>query len=514
MNHRHWRLALVAASSTLAMASAAAAQAGDGTTIEELVVTAQKREERLQDVPVSVAAVGEDQLQRQNITTLSDLSRAVPSLSSNGAIRGVTTSGAARSSSGAVAIVLDGVDLGHPAVGAAQLSSLFDTERVEVLAGPQGMLFGKNASAGVIHVVTKSPDPSGFEAIAHADVGEHGYRRMQFTANVPLAANAALRVGLHNDEDHGIVRNVLTGNIPKGHSRGVRARLLWEPSENLRINLIADYDRAAQNGLRDIAFAIAPTAALQARLAACGIVASLDNRENCADGVSKVPGKDRKYGFSGQIDYDLNGFILTSITAYRYRMVGDFDFRGPGLDSDFLSADILSTNLTPERLKIFSQEFRVASPAGEKLEYVLGFYHSDTQQDDQVIQGGGLGLVPPPLRIGRVNILDIYSRSTALFGQATLHVTDQLSLIAGARYTDESLKDVSVQLTNTTTPSVPSYGFIFNPGFVLAPVNAKEKTDNFSWKLGVQYEFSTDLMAYATATRGYKGPAINDSTLR
>ncbi|GGL35504.1 TonB-dependent receptor [Caulobacter rhizosphaerae] len=518
MSHRHWILGLVAASSTFAITAAASAQTASAPasqpasvdTIEELVVTAQKREQRLIEVPLSVAAVGSDQLQRQNITSISDLSRAVPSISANGSVRGVSTNGAARSSEGAVAVVLDGVELGHPAVGASQVSSIFDVERVEVLSGPQGMLFGKNASAGVINIVTKAPNPSRFEAIGHADVGNAGFVRLQGVVNVPVSDNAALRISAHRDENEGIVRNTLTGGKPESHSTGVRGRFLWEPSSDLAINLIADYDRAGSNGLRDVAYAIAPTAALQARLAACGIVASLSNRQNCAEGNSKVPGRDTKYGFSGQVDYQVGGFTLTSITAYRHRQTGDFDYNGLGGDSDFLSTDILSTNLTPERLSTISQELRLTSPAGEKLEYVAGLFYSQTDQRDQVIQAGGLGALPPPLRIGRIAKLDIYSRSMAAFGQATYHVTDAFSLIAGARYTDDTLKDVSQSLTNTTTPSVADYGYIYSPAFFLAPVNAKVKTDNFSWKLGAQYVWSRELNAYFTATRGYKGPAVND----
>jgi iron complex outermembrane receptor protein len=519
MSHRQWILGLVAASSTLAIASVGAAQtaappapaaAASVDTIEELVVTAQKREQRLIEVPLSVTAVGADQLQRQNITSLTDLSRAVPSVSANGSVRGVSTNGSARSSEGAVAVVLDGVELGHPAVGAAQVSSIFDVERVEVLSGPQGMLFGKNASAGVINIVTKAPNPSRFEAIGHADAGSAGFVRLQGVVNLPVSDNAALRISAHHDENEGIVRNTLTGQKPESHSTGVRGRFLWEPSSDLSINLIADYDRAGSNGQRDVAYAIAPTAALQARLAACGIVASLSNRQNCSEGNSKVPGRDTKYGLSGQIDYQVGGFTLTSISAYRHRQTGDFDYHGLGGDSDFLSTDILSTNLTPERLSTISQELRLTSPAGEKLDYVAGLFYSQTDQRDQVIQAGGLGLVPAPLRIGRIAMLDIYSRSLAAFGQATYHVTDAFSLIVGARYTDDILKDTSNSLTNATTPTVASYGYIYSPGFYLAPVNAKVKTNNFSWKLGAQYVFSRDLNAYFTATRGYKGPAVND----
>lgn len=486
------------------------ARAADAATndqsVSELVVTAQKREERLQDVPVSVSVVGAAQLDRQNITTITDLSRAVPSLGSNGGIRGVATNGVARSSESSVSVVLDGVVLGR-----AVITDLFDLDRVEVLSGPQGTLFGKNASAGVINIVTKAPDPSKFEVIGHADVGNLELQRERITLNAPLSSDAAIRVGLHHDEQGGWITDTLTGQKNENETWGGRARLLWEPSSNLRINLIGDYEKTTGTGVPPEGFAIAPTAVLQASLASCGVTASLTNTRNCADGVSARTARAEDYGLSAQIDYTLpHDFVLTSITANRWANTGDFGYKGLGGDSDLLSADILSTNLVPHDVKTFSQELRIASPAGGRLEGVAGLYFSDTKTLDQIIQGGTLGLVPPPLRLGRINIIHVYERSYAAFGQATFHVTDHLSLIAGARYTDETVKDVSTSLTDMTTPTVASYGFIYNPGFFLAPVNARAKTDNFSWRLGAQYEWSKDVMAYVTATRGYKGPAIND----
>lgn len=495
------------------------AQADDSSNDAIIIVTAQKREERILDVPVSVNAVASEQLDRQRVYSLGDLSRAVPSVSSNGAIRGISTGGAARSSAGAVAIILDGVDLGPPVVGNAQISNLFDVERIEVLSGPQGTLFGTTASAGVINVVTKAPNPSKFEVSGRLEVAEFGFHREQLTLNLPLASNLALRVSGHNDENRGIVRNVISGNRPKSYDRGVRGRLLWEPSDDLTVNLIADYNRGGGNGERDVVYAIAPTPALQARLAACGITASLNNRENCPRGVSPVTARNEKYGFSGQVDLGLGDHTLTSITAYRRHRIGDMDYNGPGGDSDFLSENILDTNLTAEDLQTFSQEIRLTSPSNQQLEYVLGLYYFEKNQKDSVIQAGLLGLppallpllgIPPLTAIGRVTLLDIDQRAYAAFGQATFHVTDRLSLIAGARYTNDKLTDVSTSLTPLTNPTLASYGYAFNPAFFLAPVDEGIKINNFSWKLGAQYDLAPDVMAYFTATRGYKGPSVND----
>lgn len=475
--------------------------------VGDIVVTATKREERLLNIPISVNVVGATQLERQNITSITDLSRAVPALGTGSSVRGISTNGFARSSEAAVSVVLDGVVLGRSAI-----NNIFDIERVEVLSGPQGMLFGKNASAGVINIVTKAPNPAGFEMIAHADIGNYKYMRDRVTVNAPLASNAALRVGMHLEQQGGYVTNTRTGRENRAYSYGARARLLWEPSDNLSINLIGDVDKGSDNGVGTRTFAVVGTPLLASRLAACGIVARLDNDRHCAEGETPITARTLAYGLSAQLDYRLPGdYVLTSITAKRWRETGDFDYKGLGGDTDALNIDILSTNLAPSYVKTFSQELRLASPVDQTISFVTGLYASRTRTRDQIFQAGTLGLVPSPLRVGRVSQIGIFQRSYAAFGQATIHATDKLSLIVGARYTDEVVEDNGKSLTPTTTPSLNSFGVIFVPALLIANVNQRVKTDNFSWRLGVQYQWTPSLMTYFTAARGYKGPAVNDS---
>lgn len=491
-------------------AESGSSQQATGRTDEsatDIVVTANKREERLLDAPLTVNVVGSAQLERQNITNIADLSRAVPALASNGGVRGISTNGFARSSEAAVSVVLDGVVLGRSAP-----SNLFDIERVEVLSGPQGMLFGKNASAGVINIITKAPDPTDFQLIAHADFGNYRYLRERLTLNVPLANNAAVRIGLHHEQQGGYVTNVRTGRENRNYSYGARARLLWEPTDRLTLNLIGDIDKGGDNGVAGRTFAVVETPALANRLAACGIVVRLDNDRHCAEGETKITARTLAYGFSAQLDYDLHSdFVLTSITANRWRETGDFDYIGLGGDTDGLDVDILSTNLAPSNVKTFSQEFRLTSPADRTVAFVLGLYASRTKTRDQIFQAGTLGLLPPPLRVGRVSRINIVQRSYAAFGQATIHATDKLSFIVGGRYTDEYVHDNGLSLTPTTNPPLSDFGVLFLPALLIADVDERVNTNNFSWRLGVQYEWSPTLMTYFTAARGYKGPAVNDA---
>lgn len=475
------------------------------TALEEVVVTAQKREERLQDVPVSVSVIDTEQLARQNITSVAELTRAVPALNGGGvtggiAIRGVSTNGFARSSEGAVSVVLDGV-----ATGRTQIANIFDIERVEVLSGPQGMLFGKNASAGVINIVTKAPDPSDFAVIAHIDYGNYDYEREQLTVNAPLGSSAAMRVGLHHDTQSGVTKNVLRDSETQPRHYGGRMRLLWDATDALTFNLIGDWDKTEGTGDPTGVFAIAGTPALASRIEACGIVASLKNTKNCAEGVNSVISDTLRYGGSLQVDYTLPGdYVLTSITAKRWVEAGDFDYTGLGGDTDLLPGDLLSTNLAPTDIDTFSQELRLTSPLGQFIEFVGGLYYYEQTSKDLVVQGGTLGLLP--FRIGNATYIDVEQQSYAAFGQATINVTDQFALIVGGRYDDEKLTDRTSQRPRS------DYGFVaaFPPGSVFTAIDEEVKSDNFSWKLGAQYNWSPDLMTYFTATRGYKGPAIND----
>lgn len=483
------------------------ADSPDSQSVSEIVVTATKRQEKLLSIPISVNLVNANQLERQNITSISDLSRAVPALGAGNSVRGVATNGFARSSEAAVSVVVDGVVMGRSAI-----NNLFDIERVEVLSGPQGMLFGKNASAGVINIVTKAPDPTKVEFIAHADIGNYIYQRERLTLNLPLASNAALRVGGHFEQQGHYVTNVRTDRQNRNYSFGARARFLWEPSDALTFNLIGDIERAGDNGVSTRTFAVVETASLAAKLANCGLVARLDNDRNCAEGETPITARALTYGFSAQADLELSGdYVLTSITANRWRETGDFDYIGLGGDTDALNIDILSTNLTPSYVSTFSQELRLASPVDQTVSFVAGLYASRTRTRDQVFQAGTLGLVPPPLRVGRVSRIYIVQRSLAAFGQATIHATDKLSLIAGGRFTDEIVKDHSINLDPTTNPPLSSFGVIYVPALQMANVDERVKTTNFSWRLGIQYDWTPNLMTFFTAARGYKGPAVNDA---
>lgn len=470
-------------------------------TIGEVVVTAQKREQRLQDVPVSVSAVSGDTLKTQDVTNVQQLQYAVPELDAPGghfAIRGIGTTTFARSAESDVSIVVDGVVQGE--YNPPQ-SGLFDLQRVEVLSGPQGMLFGKNASAGVVNIVTNAAALNQFEAAGHVDAGSQGYDIFQGVLNIPLGDTAALRVSGFHDGYGNYTTNLYDGTrYGAVDDSGGRARLLWQPTSNLTINLLADYEKqesASTSTSRQLAGLLAPA------ILACGVKPGPDNLNTCID--APVVGGYEDYGASLQIDYRLGDFTISSITADRQH-----SDHGGG-DTDGSPINVLDVNSSKDFDNQFSQELRLTSPTGQRVEYVAGLYFWDYDFKPMTDQAGGIGALPPPLQADRSSYGHVNQLSYAAFGQATVKLVDDVSLILGGRETRDQLSSSTVNYVN------PAVG-IFIPGFSVpgtqggGQVYSSDKidTDNFSYRVGLQYKPSRHLMLYVTYSRGYKGPAINN----
>ncbi len=495
-----------AALSMLAGSQAWAQQATAGDqarTISEVVVTAQKREERLQDVPVAISVVGQQQLQQQQITRVEDLVRSVPALTTYGqpgnpdtryAIRGITTQSFSITSEQAVSFVLDGVVLGR-----TPTSGLFDVARIEVLRGPQGTLFGKNASGGVVHIVTNEPKLNTFEAVAHVDFGDkYSMRNTNLVLNAPLGDTAAVRLTLGESSTKGFLHNQVRNEDSKRWLNNARLRLRWEPTENLSINLIADNERQKTTEQVYIQFDQYRSLATGAQvpIPGCGpnAVVTPNSRFSCGADPSFFTGHD--YGVSGQVDWRIGDYTLTSISSYRrYLQDGRLDVDGLPVFA-FANGNIFNN-------KVATQELRIASPAGQQLEYVAGIYLSNTKVYNHLTQiiGPAFGLAPVMTPFNNPNDAKSETKNYALFGQATFHATDALSLIGGVRLTkdDVRLDQQSFASIGVLIPRLVALG---------TPITTTDKRENFSWRLAAQYEFDDSLMVYASAARGYKGPQI------
>ncbi|HEX3837787.1 MAG TPA: TonB-dependent receptor [Steroidobacteraceae bacterium] len=491
------------------------ANPSSGDTLEEVVVTAERRPEVLKDVPAAVTLVNAQQLADQHVYNIAELAQTTPALEmiqafggpgGGGQIRGIGTQSFTRSAEGAVGIVVDGISQGN-----VNVSNIFDVQHIEVLEGPQGTLFGLTSSAGVISILTNAPDPTGFHTNWHADYANKGtagslfgQETLQGVVNLPLSDISALRVSTSIDDNKGVEHNSFTGRDDTADNFGLRARYLLKLSDSVQLNVISDWERTVQQGAEGGAIASFTYAyanpALTAELASCGITPGFANQDRCANHPEEA--SDYNYGLSAQADVNLGAATLTSILAYRREETGP--------DSQDIQAvpqeipQIWSTGvLTASRQ--YSGELRLTSNGDTRFEYTSGLYYSNYLTLGYGTPGAffHVQLPFPPFEEGSATttLTQTSTVSTAVYGQTTFHVTDALGLIAGARYTYESINDYQSPLGFQPLSAD-------NPG-----ASSLELTqNNISGKVGVIYKLGSDWTARATVVRGYKGPQASAAT--
>ncbi len=465
----------------------------EAKTLDAIVVTAQKREEAMQDVPIMITALSQEALQDGGVRDIKDLQILVPGLtvtstqseaSTTARIRGVGTVGDNVGLESSVGIVIDGVYRPRNSVGFGDLGEL---ERIEVLKGPQGTVFGKNTSAGVINVLTKRPDfvrGGDFELT----LGTPGAVGFSGAFNTPVGKNNAFRIYAAKRSRDGFM-DVRTGAGPRtnhGDSdqdfETVRAQWLWLPSDNVDVNFSADVTRRDENCCTAVTTVRGYTADIINRLAideGVAPVADPEARRAWSNRGTEQQIKDK--GVSAEVNWTtpwLNGATLTSITAARdWETVNALDF-------DFSTADILYRNPNRDenlsRFKQFSQEFRLTGSA-EKLDWMVGLFYAneDIQRNESYRIGKDYGAyvssailtflnpgfrnapssntfiqeitrLPYSVGFGDLSALDRYdqnAKSLSLFTNNSFHVTDAFDIVLGLRYTKED-KQLDSQYSN------------------------------------------------------------------
>jgi iron complex outermembrane receptor protein len=523
---------------TIAAFSAAPAFAA----VDEIVVTAQKVEQNLQDVPIAVSALTGDQIDATGAVNIEQLQQLVPSLnfrkgttSANSALvlRGVGTISFSIAAEPSVSTVVDGVVLSR---SGQAFADLYDIERIEVLRGPQGTLFGKNASAGLLNIVTKGGAEE-FEGQVSVGVFEGGEYRGKLSVAGPLSDTLSGRLtGFYGSYD-GNITNIYNGqeNKVNGYERqGARLVLDWRPTDMAKIRLTGDYAESDDDCCAEVT-GVSRGAVLDNELG-FDDTRGEDTRTVNHNLITQT--FDKTYGTSLQGDFDvLNGHTFTAIGAYRKwenEEVREGDFLPRALvgtaqlhDNGFVETDQ------------YSFEARLASPQGQQVEYLLGgfFWHSDNSQlftrEDIVCATSTLGVDPltggTPCNIADTvnttfptasSVSDVGVENYAFFGQATFNATDALRLIGGLRYTHDS-----VDYTHTRAPGVnafdgsplsgpgvsgnPAGGLIADGGNGTNISAGSTDSSNLSGKGVVQYDFTDNVMGYVSYTRGYKGPAFN-----
>lgn len=512
-------LALSVATCALAIPSLAFAQdeaAAEDDENVEIVVVAQGRAQALSDVPVAVSAVSAEVLQNSGANDIRQLNQVAPSLlvSSTGSeangsarIRGIGTVGDNPGLESSVAVFIDGVYRSRSGIG---LNELGEIDRVEVLRGPQGTLGGRNASAGLISIYSKKPSFN-FGANGEISYGNYDFMRASGSVTGPLSETLAARLdGVYVKRDGFYSDPANSTDVNDRNRYFLRGQLLWEPNDGVSVRLIGDYTKREEKccgatfvdstinpyigNLNEVASPISASTGNNIINVLRDLGQPLSRLNAGYDRVLSVTagrsylGNTKDGGLSLQVDYDLGGANLTSITGYRYYKSGQ------GSDTDYSSVDILYRAPSGDafrRFKTFSQELRLQGEAFDgKLDWLVGGFFADedlTVQDNlrfgnqygrfatcRLISGGGLaGLYAPTaagcvasqatfsgafgaagptllaalLRLDGMNnvgtTIDQYnqnSRNWALFTHNIVHVTDRLDLTLGLRYTNERKK--------------------------------------------------------------------------
>ncbi len=486
--------------------------------LEEVIVTAQKREERLQDVPLAVTALGGDALANRQIDDTNNLVQAVPSLSyqqgnnpSNTSfrVRGVGTSLFGQGVESSVAVVVDGVVAARQA---QSFADFYDIERIEVLRGPQGTLFGKNATAGVINVVTARPSHE-LEGKMEVSAAEQEEYRIRGTIAGPLGDTVAARVtGYYNDVG-GHLENVATGEDYGGfESYGARVKLEWDATDNLNLLLSGDYRYNDSQCCQGVFISAVNPALAVLNLPA---VASTKNRQIVENAGTFF--KTEQKTFSLQGDLDLGAVTLTSISAYQDFLVdNNFDvdrvdttvpiYPGPGNGTAGANA-AFDLNYGEVDLDQFTQELRLTSNGDGRLTYVTGLFYMDLGIDRAffrrraICATGTLGEpCAAPVYQSAQHRAHLSSEHMSAFGQMEYDIVGGLTGILGARYLYEKVTVTGAR------DGLPIYaGDQLFPGNTANSGTRSADDTALTGKAGLQYKFSRDAQVYASYTRGYKG---------
>lgn len=490
--------------------------------LEEVMVTAQKREQSLQDVPITVSVVDELAMKNNVMTDVFNLQVTVPSLQVQAvdppgqgtalALRGLGNSVFNMGFEPAVATFIDGVYRSRS--GLAVANDFVDVSRVEVLKGPQGTLFGKNATAGVVHIINNRPDMESTYGEVQVDYTEYNRVGFKGFVNLPLNDRASLRFAGTHVKGGGWLDVMPNG--PDIHDRdrwSFRASLLLKPTEDVTVLIAADtaqLDEICCSPLRNVNDPISYPVNIGAATAVGSTIIDPANLDNLQIDTNQVPLFDAKdHGISMQIDWDISEVTLTSITASR--RYEDNNFK----DNDFSGVDILVSNQNIPKVSLLSQELRLAGD-GDRYSWMVGGYYAeeDLRVTNEFIWGSQITLFPffaPGLfgnQPGRAFFHEFSQdvQSTALFAHGSYDVTDRFTMTAGLRYSRDE-KDGSMVSDH---PGGNIFGL---PNAIPLPVvydyEASTSDEEPTWTLSGQYAISDNIETFLTYSHGYKSGGIS-----
>ncbi len=508
-----WVTCLLAASGT----GASFAQTGNSDStdydtwfIEEVIVTAQRREQTLLEVPIAVSVLSADTLNNTFSNNIEDIQRLVPSVTVSGAIsptgssvriRGVGTNVFSVTVEPSVSLVIDGVALPRNDVGLVELA---DIERVEVLKGPQGTLFGKNASAGVISYTTKAPSETFAGTLRGRMTTDEDYR-LDGTISNSISDTTGFRLTGFYSETADFQDNLFTGTeIGGSEAFGARGKLFFEPSSALRINLTADFYDLESNCC---AIPLREAAGATILELAGGVMPGSENTTVSADRdpINTM----EQWGLAAEVSWDVGAFSLTSLSSFR-----DWKTGGNLQDVDFFASDggnspvVGGTGLQQQAFQeaeTISQEFRLTPLTPGRFDFVLGAFYFQNKLDRFFDRDVFLCFAPSPadapigsacaapFQLDAFFTLNVDTTNIAAFGDVAYQLNDNLALIGGLRLLHDELE------FQTDT----SNGFVGG--------DTLDDTDLIG-RVGFRYDLADQMTSFLTYSRGYKSGAF-DATL-
>jgi iron complex outermembrane receptor protein len=519
-------VAAAAAAASGAELAAEAAQEGGGSAavaadvsqvIASVTVSTRRRNETSQSVPTSMSVLDDKSLENNRVYRVQDLQQLLPSTTVNFvharqlsfAVRGLGNNTASDGLEGSVGLYLDNVYLARP--GMAAFDAL-DVQQLELLRGPQGTLFGKNTTAGVLNITTKQPTFRS-ENSASLSVGQDKYVQGKASISGAFSDTLAGRLSVYKTHEGGYIKNVYNGkDVQGGDRQGVRAQLLWEPNDKVSARVIADYNEEDSNNGTMLFFSAGPSGKWLAQAAAVGghpitDPARLQVNLDSGSHVSVHQG-----GLSTEVNWKLdNDYKFTSISAFRF---WNFTPR----NDDGLDVPVTLNVGALARHRQFTQELRLATPQGRTVESVVGAYYYYQNLDNTNFTYNGpladkFNGTPGGAWSNLTSFADGHLRvnSYALFGQSIWHIDPKWDLTAGLRATYEDKRAYEVRYAPTGGATVT--------GAALASRNARYgafdsgdiKLNNLSPSglVTLAYKIDTDVLGYATLSHGEKSGGIN-----
>jgi iron complex outermembrane receptor protein len=485
--------------SSLALSQEAAPQADPGEALQSVIVTAQKRAEPMQKTPVAINTVDAKAIENQRIVAFDDLTRVAPSMTvtqnstnSSVSLRGVGTQSVSIGVESAVSIIVDDVPVVQQLQAFANLS---DVERIEVLRGPQGTLFGKNAAAGVINIVTKESSDY-LSGSVQATLTSAREKRLETSLSGPLGERAGFRLNAYRARRDGYIDNLTNGARVNGeNSRGLRARLDWQPLADLKLRFIADYAERDGLGPNPVYLSVPAGARLFGQV---DLSTRLDGLMPGVDNFAIRQDKDGDFKstqgtFSVAANWKLGGHTLTSITSYQD---WKFDYT---MDLDASDVDLLGAITRgavhgglvaggPFQSTMLTQELRVASNGGGPLNYLAGLYYANADSDRAYHRG--------PVAFLANWTAQAKNKTSAMFGQLDYKFRDDTRLVAGLRANHQTI------------------GVEFNDLQLAVPARYVGNTSEnaVTGKLSLQRDLAKDVMVFGSFSTGYKGSGYDISS--